>query len=148
MIFKGEASALKGMSSGRWEFHVSYYIIKTRVITSNTTYLSGRTKPAGRPLPRSRYALSRTRGLDRGAAGRIVIYTDLFGLNFYIHFIHSYIRLRLQLQTTRTCMACPVKGEFGERWPQTERPEFPRLLPHLGILGAKVIGTRTRGIKC
>jgi hypothetical protein len=120
MIFKGEASALKGMSSGRREFYVSHYIIKTRVITSNTTYLMGRTKPAGRPLPRSRYALSKTRGLDRRVAGRIITNINLFGLNFYTHFIYTYTNLYLQLQTTRTCVVCPVKGEFGERWPQIE----------------------------
>jgi hypothetical protein len=82
------------------------------------TYLLRRTKPAGNPLPRSRYALSRTRGLDRGAVRQIITNTDLFVLKFGAHLIYMYTSLYLQSQTIRTCISCPVEDEFGDQDPK------------------------------
>ena len=40
-----------------------------------------------------------------------------------------------------------VEGELEHRWPQVQPSKFPRSLPHLVILSAKVIGTRTQNTK-
>ena len=40
---------------------------------------------------------------------------DLFVLNFCIHITYIYNSLSLRLQTIRTCSACPVESESGER---------------------------------
>jgi hypothetical protein len=135
---------LERTSSGCWEFSTSYYTVKLCVITSDITYLLGRTKPAGSPLPCSQYALSRTQGLNRGVVKRIDINTNVFVPNFRTHFIYIYTSIYLQLQPTWTCTLCPVSGEFGGQHPTIEPPGFSRSLPQLAILGAKMIGMWTQ----
>jgi hypothetical protein len=122
MVYREEACAPKWMSSGHREFHVSCYITETRIITSNITYLLSRTKPAGHPLPHSLYALSRTRGLDRGVVRRIDINTDLFILNFCICRVYTYTSLYLQLQVTRTYISWPVESRTGIGDPRSSKP--------------------------
>ena len=49
----------------------------------------------------------------------------------------------LNLQYVQTSIEGPVEGDFDDSWAQIHQTMFPRSLPHLKILGAKVIGTQT-----
>ena len=49
----------------------------------------------------------------------------------------------LNLQYVQTSIEGPVEGDFDDSWAQIHPTMFPWSLPHLEILGAKVIGTRT-----
>ena len=61
----------------------------------------------------------------------------------------------LKLQCIQTSIEGVVEGDFKDSWPQIHPKMFPQSLPHLWILGAKVIGTqeqneklKTRFLKC
>ena len=101
-------------SSECWGFGMPYHTRRTLVIRSYITYFLSRRKPAGGFIPRSRYTLSRTWGLNGGVVWRENINTYLFALKFCIHTIYTTKSRYLQLQTTRTSASRLVEGEFGQ----------------------------------
>jgi hypothetical protein len=132
------------VNSEHRKLYISYCTVKTRVITSRITYLLTRIKPAGEPLPCSRYTLLRTRGVGRWVVWGVSTNIDLFVPNFCTHIIYIYSNSYLQFQASRTCISCPVASKSREQQPRIQPRSFPRSLPHLGILGAKLIETRTQ----
>jgi len=148
MRHQGEGWAQKWTSSGYQELYTPYYTIKLCSITLPVAYLLTYKKPESDPLSHCRNTLLKTRRVARGVARRTNMNTNLFVLNFCIHVIYIYTSLYLWLQAIQAYSACPVEGDSGQRWPQIQWSKFPRSLPHLGIMGAKAIGTRTHRTKC
>jgi len=72
-------------------------------------------KPQGGPLLRSQDTLLGDPDQTRRVDFVIIIYTDSFILNFYIHAIYTYSNLFLKLQPTRLCIWCVVEGEFSHQ---------------------------------
>ena len=101
-------------------------------------------KPGIGPLLRSCNVHLSTPDPERGVVLRTNINTNFFVLNFctYIKYIgaNSY----LQLQANQRCIPFPVASAFEGRQCEASHQEFPRSLPHLGVLGANVIETRTQ----
>ena len=148
MVYMMEGCTVKWVSSECWAPNTSYYTSKRCMITSPMTSLSMCKRPVGGPLPRSRNAKFATRDLNRGVVKSTNINTDLFVLNFGMNITYIYTTLSLQFWPSMIYSSSPVRSEFGERWPWfSEWSEFPWSLPHLGILGAKVIETWTHSTK-
>ena len=95
--------------------YTSYYTIIRCVITLHIMYLLSRRKSADGLLPRSRYALSRTRGVGRWAVWGINTNTDFFILNFCTSIIHTCTSSYLQSQVIRMYISSLVANESGER---------------------------------
>ena len=65
MIYPRGECVLEYANSGSWELYMLYLYCKKMCYYLNLTYLLSRIKPADDPLPRSRYTLLRTRGVDK-----------------------------------------------------------------------------------
>ena len=148
MIYRRGECASEQVDFGCQELYTLYYTVKMYVITSHMIYILSHTKSVAGLPSHSWYTLLKTRGVDKWMVLRISTNTDLFTLNFCTHIIYIYTNNYPQLQATQTCISCPVASESREHWPETQPTEFPRSLPHLGILGAKVIGTQTHKTEC
>jgi len=99
--------------SGSLESQTLYRTVKSRTIASNITYLLSHIKPAGSLIHRSRYTLSRNRGLTKQVASKISMNMNLCGLKFPPHITYIYSTRFLYLQVNRACIPNPVKSSPG-----------------------------------